>query len=456
MQNTSSEDDDNTWPPALRVYCETPGSVIPGVAEFFNALTALALLAAGLLPMLMSPYTDELADLSGAALAINGIFSFLVHAFPTRFYGTIDHISIMFMSLLYLKALLMAYFPVLYRAPAMHTAVNMVLVLTILTASAWNEYNVPKNLAFDPVLVTGPVLLLAFGYIWIKLMYSTATWHVGRLKRVVLSGIISFCLAAASWFIEENGYLPCPTMFTLHPLWHLLSAYALLCWTVFVKYHRGRFFGFVVQIKGPWWAPYVCWTKPCGRSASDNPIIRHSQPARGDHGRRNSYVTAQFRKRSQPTEICCDRGSTSSLGESSPSRLWELSPRLGESSRRIKTMWRGGSFFETRDVNEFKRRASIGFRRGSSCSTSTAQSPIDGPTPPPCGAAALRAFQETIGVAKNMGEHAEDGIKICIEPESTRDDKDESEAPQTFDAKVAWAKLSLDKRLTLMKSQRVA
>ena len=60
MQNTSSEDDDSAWPPALRVYCEKPGSVIPGVAEFFNALTALALVAAGLLSMLTSRYTDEL------------------------------------------------------------------------------------------------------------------------------------------------------------------------------------------------------------------------------------------------------------------------------------------------------------------------------------------------------------------------------------------------------------
>lgn len=436
MQNSSSEDG-NAWPPALRVYCEKPGSVIPGVAEFFNALTALALVAAGLLSMLTSPYTDELADLSSAALAINGIFSFLVHAFPIRFFGTLDHISIMFMSLLYLKALLMAYFPVLYRAPAKHTVINMILVLTILAASAWNEYNVPKNLAWDPVLATGPALVLIFGYIWFKLMYSKATWHVGRLKRVVLGGVVSFVLSTACWMIEENGYLPCPTMFTLHPLWHLLSAYALLCWTCFAKYHRGRFFGFDVQIKGRWWCPYVCWTKPDGRSASDNPIIRHSQPDRGDQGRRNSYVTAQYHKR--PKQLSSSRSSSG----------------LSQRSQRIKTVWRGGSFFETSAAAEFARRASIGFRR-SSCSSAAGRRSSDGPTPPPCGAAAVRAFQEAIGVAK--GIHSEDDVKICIadvEPDSAPED--ENEAPKAFDAKTAWAKLSVDKRLALMrKAQRDA
>ena len=438
MQNTSSEDDESGWPPALRVYCEKPGSVIPGVAEFFNALTALALVAAGFLSMLTSPYTDELADLSGAALAINGIFSFLVHAFPIRFFGTLDHISIMFMSLLYLKSLLMAYFPVLYRAPVKHTVVNMILVLTILVACVWNEYNVPKNLVFDPVLVTGPVLVLVFGRIWFKLMHSKATWHVGRLKRVVLGGVISFVLSVTCWMIEEGGYLPCPTTFTLHPLWHLLSAHALLSWTCFAKYHRGRFFGFDVQIKGRWWCPYVCWTKPDGRSASDNPIIRHSQPDRGDSGRRNSYVTAQYHKR--PKQLSSSRSSSG----------------LSERSQRIKTVWRGGSFFET-NAAAVARRASIGFRR-SSCSSAAGPRAPNAPVPPPCGAAAVRAFQEAIGVAMSVGEHAKDDVKICIadvEPEVAPEE--ENEAPESFDAKAAWAKLSIDKRLALMtKAQRDA
>ena len=109
-------DGDWDWPPALRVFCETPGGVIPGVAEFFNAVSALTVIAAGLVPMLTSPFVDELTDLASAACAINGLFSLLVHAFPNRFFGTIDHISILLMNLLYLKALLITQYPVLLRS----------------------------------------------------------------------------------------------------------------------------------------------------------------------------------------------------------------------------------------------------------------------------------------------------------------------------------------------------
>ena len=115
MSNTSCTTwADDEWPPAQRVFCEQPDSVIPGVAEFFNALTALPVIAAGLIPMLTSPYVDELTDLASAACAINGVFSALVHAFPNRFFGTLDQISILMMALLYLKAVLPTQFPRLY------------------------------------------------------------------------------------------------------------------------------------------------------------------------------------------------------------------------------------------------------------------------------------------------------------------------------------------------------
>ena len=110
-------DADWEWPPALRVFCEEPGSIIPGVAEFFNSASALFVIAAGLVPMLTSPFVDELTDLASAACAINGLFSLLVHAFPFRFFGTLDHISILLMNLLYLKTLLITQYPVLLRAP---------------------------------------------------------------------------------------------------------------------------------------------------------------------------------------------------------------------------------------------------------------------------------------------------------------------------------------------------
>ena len=95
---------------------------------------------------------------------------------------------------------------------------------------ALNEYNVPKSLALEPVLAIGPLLMISFVYVWVKLMCNNATWHVGKLKRVILRGALSFILACGCWFIEELGVMPCPHPFTLHPFWHLFAAYALLSW----------------------------------------------------------------------------------------------------------------------------------------------------------------------------------------------------------------------------------
>ena len=55
-----------------------------------------------------------------------------------------------------------------------------------------------------------------------------------------------------------------------------------------------------------------------------------------------------------------------------------------------------------------------------------------------------------------MGEHAEDDVKICIadvEPETAPEEV--NEAPEPFDAKAAWAKLSIDKRLALMRKAQL-
>lgn len=54
--------------------------------------------------------------------------------------------------------------------------------------------------------------------------------------------------------------------------------------TAFLKYHRGRFFGFDVELKGWWWCPYTVWHEPA--CPNSNPIIRHARAS----DRRNSYV----------------------------------------------------------------------------------------------------------------------------------------------------------------------
>ena len=76
------------------------------------------------------------------------------------------------------------------------------------------------------------------------------------------------------------------------------AAWPLYTRTCFAKYHRGRFFGFRVELKGHWLCPYAVWLEP--DDASSNAIVRHASsndvPSRANnHGlRKNSYLQGQF------------------------------------------------------------------------------------------------------------------------------------------------------------------
>ena len=80
-------------------------------------------------------------------------------------------------------------------SPDRHALLTLVLMMALLISFVWNEYNVPKSLALEPVLAIGPLLMISFVYVWVKLMCNNATWHVGKLKRVILRGALSFILA---------------------------------------------------------------------------------------------------------------------------------------------------------------------------------------------------------------------------------------------------------------------
>ena len=149
----------------------------------------------------------------------------------------------------------------------------------MLVGFAWTKYNIPTALAelVDPVLVTGPGSGVIMLFIWAKLMTNDATWHLGKLKRTIIRGFLALLLATTFWVLEEAGAIPCPSVLTLHPLWHIFSAHALLCMTSFCKYHRGRLFGFNVELRGHWLCPYTVWLEP--ESTDRNPIVRHTSTA---------------------------------------------------------------------------------------------------------------------------------------------------------------------------------
>lgn len=190
----------------------------------------------------------------------------------------------------------------------------------MLVGFTWTKYNIPKALAtVDPILVTGPGSGIILTFVWAKLMTNDATWHLGKMKRTIIRGFFALLLATTFWVLEEAGVVPCPSVITLHPLWHIFSAHALLCMTSFCKFHRGRLFGFKVELRGHWLCPYTVWLEP--EYIDRNPIVRHTSSSklpsqktsitpiagmlprktRGSvmvsgkaTGRRNSYCTAQF------------------------------------------------------------------------------------------------------------------------------------------------------------------
>jgi len=166
----------------------------------------------------------------------------------------------------------------------------------MLVGFAWTKYNIPTALAelVDPVLVTGPGSGVIMLFIWAKLMTNDATWHLGKLKRTIIRGFLALLLATTFWVLEEAGAIPCPSVLTLHPLWHIFSAHALLCMTSFCKYHRGRLFGFNVELRGHWLCPYTVWLEP--ESTDRNPIVRHTSsvalPVSTQRGTKRMSITA--------------------------------------------------------------------------------------------------------------------------------------------------------------------
>ena len=124
----------------------------------------------------------------------------------------------------------------------------------------------------------------------------------------VAGWVAAACLVGvACWVVEEAGLMPCPSMFTLHPVWHITMAYALVAWSAFLKYHRGMFYGFKVEIKGYWWCPYTVWSEPEeGALADSHPVVNHSRGLRSGSidkktgrrkdGRRNTYLAPKLQR----------------------------------------------------------------------------------------------------------------------------------------------------------------
>ena len=376
MSTPESTADADVWPRVTFDRCEAN---VPGLGEVWSAATALFLVVAGLVPLFTSKYSDEEIDLVSALVALNGVVSALSHSTLLRVFGQADALSLNVCALVYVKAMAAAHSPTLFAQPLRRGLLNLSIAFCILLTISWTPCNVAPSIAklFDmPVVGLVPVMGLGLRYM-VALAYGKATWHLGRLKRTFLRGTIIFILGFCGWMIEESEVLqsvmPCPAPFTLHALWHVSSAHALMAWAAFLKYHRGLFFGFRPELRGRWWCPYTVWEEP--ENPDENPIIRHTRVVQDDDdtqsptrspsrrsstsstwssaGRRNSY--------SMPKARC-----RTSYGASAPQRA----------NGGVRQLWRGASMHRMSSL-EWLRTSRMS-RRASSMSKNddSIQSPV--------------------------------------------------------------------------------
>ena len=286
------------WPLVLNDRCEA-NFLIPGIAEFGSTITGFAFIFAGIIPLMASEYSDDELDLVSAFTAANGVAAVLSHGTNLRIFGRADALTINVGSLLYTKAYLFSIFPQWYASAFKRTCVSLVVVLCITLYLAWNQGTVPAHI-FEHADVATFGIIPCFIVVMLcsyKLVYGKSTWHEGKPKRVFLIGTFVFVFSFACWIFDHAKILvPCPSPVSLHIIWHLGAAHALMAWMAFLRYHRGRFFGFKPKICGFCWCPYTVWERP--DDAMSNPMIRHSQTRKkeGESGRRNSYTMPQIRR----------------------------------------------------------------------------------------------------------------------------------------------------------------
>ena len=144
--------------------------------------------------------------------------------------------------------------------------------------------------------------------------------------------------------LEESealqSIMPCPAPFTLHSLWHVSSAHALMAWAAFLKYHRGLFFGFRPELRGRWWCPYTVWEEP--ENPDENPIIRHTRVV----GQEDDDDDAQQQRVTRSRSHRASTASTSSSAGRGGRRNSYSMPKArcgAGTSGGVRQLWRGAS-----------------------------------------------------------------------------------------------------------------
>ena len=122
---------DAAWPLVAKDRCEANYVLVPGIAEFWNALSGILIAASGLFSLCTSKYSDEVLDLVSAIVVVNGVSATLSHATLLRFFGQIDALTITLGLLLYTKVSVLAHYPQLNTSPSGRAALNLLVMTAI-------------------------------------------------------------------------------------------------------------------------------------------------------------------------------------------------------------------------------------------------------------------------------------------------------------------------------------
>jgi putative Ca2+/H+ antiporter (TMEM165/GDT1 family) len=209
-------------PPATCVetgcFCEAVGSVIPVQLE--ASLSSLAFVVLGVWALLQRPAAGRerrLVPLSGIALLLLGISSFLYHATLTFVGQWLDVFA------MYLVGLLLG-LGALWRSGRLSARASIALFIVLAVALGVAQYLYPdaRRVLFALVLLPGIVLELT----------PAVAGRGPQSRRWVVTGLAVFVVAYVIWLLDQSPLCDPTSWLQGHAIWHTLCAVAVFLVTV--------------------------------------------------------------------------------------------------------------------------------------------------------------------------------------------------------------------------------
>ena len=123
------------WPVMSEGHCGEHSPAYWTASNVLNSSSSLAIMAAGMLALINSDFSDEISDFASAMTVANGLFGLLAHATRLRVLEDADMLSMHIAAQLFFKGMVRALFPVFNRSQYLRTVLNIGGVSIIFTAA---------------------------------------------------------------------------------------------------------------------------------------------------------------------------------------------------------------------------------------------------------------------------------------------------------------------------------